>query len=68
MDVKEIEVVNCDDDEEDDWLPPPPKVVVENQLGEDSTIKELRYTQMGCSKILILYFAARLFELEFSFW
>ncbi|XP_044493583.1 uncharacterized protein LOC123216948 isoform X2 [Mangifera indica] len=42
VDVKEIEVVNCDDDEEDDWLPPPPKVVVENQLGEDSTIKELR--------------------------
>ncbi|KAL5830543.1 hypothetical protein ACOSQ3_020011 [Xanthoceras sorbifolium] len=40
---KEISVVQCDDDE-DDWLPPPPKVLigVQNQLGEDSTIKELR--------------------------
>ncbi|KAK3189376.1 hypothetical protein Dsin_028937 [Dipteronia sinensis] len=39
---KEIAVVNCD--EEEDWLPPPPKVLVgvQNQLDEDSTIKEMR--------------------------
>ncbi|KAJ0038357.1 hypothetical protein Pint_22071 [Pistacia integerrima] len=43
VDVKELEVVNCEEEEEEeDWLPPPPKVLVENQLGEDSTIKELR--------------------------
>lgn len=45
VDIKELEVVNCDDDddeEEEDWLPPPPKVLVQKQLVEDSAIKELR--------------------------
>lgn len=42
METREVQVVNCDEEEED-WLPPPPKVLVDNQLGEDSAIKELRY-------------------------
>ncbi|CAL5350229.1 unnamed protein product [Camellia sinensis] len=42
---KFVEVVDCEDKEEDDWLPPPPKVSAETlKLGEDSTIKELRYS------------------------
>ncbi|XP_028066049.1 uncharacterized protein LOC114268995 [Camellia sinensis] len=41
---KFIEVVDCEDKEEDDWLSPPPKVSVDTlKLGEDSTIKELRF-------------------------
>ncbi|KAJ4709858.1 Small ubiquitin-related modifier like [Melia azedarach] len=41
VETREVQVVNCDEEEED-WLPPPPKVLVDNQLGEDSAIKELR--------------------------
>lgn len=46
---KVTEVVNCEKNEEEDWLPPPPKVCadVEKQIGEDSTIKQLRYLQTG---------------------
>ncbi|KAK6921689.1 Rad60/SUMO-like domain [Dillenia turbinata] len=45
---KLICVIDCEEadegkKEEDDWLPPPPKVArVASNLGEDSTIKELR--------------------------
>ncbi|KAL6351000.1 hypothetical protein AAG906_031586 [Vitis piasezkii] len=38
------QVIDCKENEEEDWLPPPPKlsVDVQNQLGEDSTLKQLR--------------------------
>ena len=38
-------MIDCKENEEEDWLPPPPKVSVDvqNQLGEDSTIKQIRY-------------------------
>lgn len=42
------QVIDCKENEEEDWLPPPPKlsVDVQNQLGEDSTLKQLRYSQI----------------------
>ncbi|KDP35012.1 hypothetical protein JCGZ_09300 [Jatropha curcas] len=40
-DVQVLEIVNGKEKDEEDWLPPPPKVL-QNQLGENSTIKELR--------------------------
>lgn len=43
VDMRELEVVDCEEEEEEeDWLPPPPKVMVQKQLVEDSAIKELR--------------------------
>ncbi|KAL9453314.1 hypothetical protein AB3S75_009006 [Citrus x aurantiifolia] len=43
VDIRELEVVDCEEEEEEeDWLPPPPKVMVQKQLVEDSAIKELR--------------------------
>lgn len=41
-----IQIVDCEEKEELDWLAPPPKVSTNAQkmLGEDSTIKKLRYT------------------------
>ncbi|KAL6543801.1 hypothetical protein OROGR_010298 [Orobanche gracilis] len=46
MNVKNIEVVDCDgnEDDEEDWLPPPPKNLDHTSkiLEEDSTLKALR--------------------------
>ncbi|XP_008446648.2 uncharacterized protein LOC103489317 isoform X2 [Cucumis melo] len=41
---KQVEI----EDNEEDWLPPPPKVLVDgnNRRGEDSTLKELRYSNL----------------------
>lgn len=41
---KQVEI----EDKEEDWLPPPPKVSVDakNMCGEDSTLKELRYSNL----------------------
>lgn len=44
---KDNQVVEIEDKEED-WLPPPPKVSVDAKdiCGQDSTLKELRYSNL----------------------
>lgn len=46
---KVAQVIDDNVNEDEDWLPPPPKlsVDVQNQLGEDSTIKQIRYSQIS---------------------
>jgi hypothetical protein len=47
--------VDCEENKELDWLPPPPKVSgdVQKLLGENSTIKELRYMHVNGYRVLI---------------
>lgn len=54
---KVAQVIDDNVNEDEDWLPPPPKlsVDVQNQLGEDSTIKQIRYG-IGITKLHVSNF------------
>lgn len=59
MNVKDVEVIDCDDkeDKEEDWLPPPPKNLDNGSktIEEDSTLKALRYTNNGNYNFLYIF-------------
>lgn len=52
MNSKDVKVIDCDgkEEEEEDWLPPPPKNLDADSksIGEDSTLKALRYSSNRC--------------------